>query len=182
MTQISVLGIDIAKQIFHVVGMDDTGRGATVCGQPSADRCVWPAATREGSYRRCHIWTRLQRQGALESSTNRNRCGHISGLMVKASARLRALMKCALLLLINLSAFAAFDNVRVWRSRSDRSCHQLRSTLGIVEECLGSLPMLSKFIRQSWRDTLGCAPGVPRQPGRFYWPTRRPPGSCRVGR
>jgi hypothetical protein len=47
MTHISVLGIDIAKQIFHVVGMDDTGRGATVCGQPSADRRVWPAATRE---------------------------------------------------------------------------------------------------------------------------------------
>jgi transposase len=25
MPQVSVLGIDIAKQIFHVVGMDDTG-------------------------------------------------------------------------------------------------------------------------------------------------------------
>ena len=27
MTQISVLGVDIAKQIFHVAGMDDTGKG-----------------------------------------------------------------------------------------------------------------------------------------------------------
>jgi hypothetical protein len=25
MPQVSVLGIDIAKQVFHVVGMDDTG-------------------------------------------------------------------------------------------------------------------------------------------------------------
>jgi transposase len=25
MPQVSVLGIDIAKQLFHVVGMDDTG-------------------------------------------------------------------------------------------------------------------------------------------------------------
>jgi hypothetical protein len=43
-----------------------------------------------------------------------------------------ALMKGALLLLINLSAFKALDNVSVWRSRSDRSRHQLRSTLGII--------------------------------------------------
>jgi hypothetical protein len=27
MAQINVLGIDIAKQNFHVVGMDDTGKG-----------------------------------------------------------------------------------------------------------------------------------------------------------
>jgi hypothetical protein len=69
---------------------------------------------------------------ALEPSTNRNRCSHISGLVVKATARLRALMKYALLLLINLSAVTALDNVRVWRSRSDLSCHQFRYTLGIV--------------------------------------------------
>jgi hypothetical protein len=92
--------------------------------------------------RHCHIWSRLQRQGAFESSTNRNRCSHISGLCVKVSSHLRALMKCALLLLINLAAFTALDNVRVWRSRSDRSCHQFKDTLGMVEECLGSLPML----------------------------------------
>jgi hypothetical protein len=81
---------------------------------------------------RCHIWTRPQRQGALESSTNRNRCRHISGLVVKVSSHLRALMTCALLLLINLAAFKALDHVSVWRSRSDRSCHQFRYTLGIV--------------------------------------------------
>ena len=34
-------------------------------------------------------------------------------------------MKCALLLLINVSAFTALDHVRVWRSRSDLSCHHL---------------------------------------------------------
>jgi hypothetical protein len=82
--------------------------------------------------RRCHIWTRPQRQGALESRTNRNRCSHISGLMVKASSCLRALMTCALLLLINLSACKALDHVRVWRSRSDRSCHQFMYILSIV--------------------------------------------------
>jgi hypothetical protein len=50
---------------------------------------------------------------------------------VKVSARLRALMKYALLLLINLAAFMALDNVRVWRSWSDRSCHQCSRAPGI---------------------------------------------------
>jgi rhodanese-related sulfurtransferase len=54
-----------------------------------------------------------------EGRTNRNRCRHLSGLVVKASARLRALMKYALLLRINLAAFTALDKVSVWRSRSD---------------------------------------------------------------
>jgi hypothetical protein len=85
---------------------------------------------------------------ARESRTNRNRCGHISGLVVKALFHLRALMKCALLLLINLSAVTAHDHVRVWRSWSDRSCHQFRATLGMVEKCVGSLPGLRQFIRQ----------------------------------
>jgi hypothetical protein len=81
MTQISVLGIDIAKQIFHVVGMDDTGRGATVCGQPSADRRVWPAATREGSYRiggavgQQRILTDVDRQGMVAVKAYRLRWG-----------------------------------------------------------------------------------------------------------
>jgi hypothetical protein len=72
-------------------------------------------------------------QGRLyDGGTSRNRCSHISGLVVKAAARLRALMKYALLLLIKLSAFAALDNVRVWRSRSDRSCHQFTYTPSIA--------------------------------------------------
>jgi hypothetical protein len=33
---------------------------------------------------------------------------------MKAYSRLRALMKCVLLLLLNLSAFTRLDNVRVW--------------------------------------------------------------------
>ena len=46
MTHVSVLGIDLAKQIFHVVGMDDTGtvvlrkrcpRGVPSC--PLSPRC-----------------------------------------------------------------------------------------------------------------------------------------------
>jgi hypothetical protein len=53
---------------------------------------------------------------------------------VKASARLRALMQSALLLLINVSACTALDHVRVWRSQSDRSCHQFKCTPGSVSE------------------------------------------------
>jgi hypothetical protein len=62
-----------------------------------------------------------QELGDIPARVGRNRCRHISGLVVKASSCLRALMKYALLLLINLSAFTALDNVRVWRSRSDLS-------------------------------------------------------------
>jgi hypothetical protein len=53
---------------------------------------------------------------------------------VKASARLRALMQSALLLLINLAAFTALDHVRIWRRRSDGSCHQFKCTPGVVYE------------------------------------------------
>src|SRR5262245_5187986 len=41
----------------------------------------------------------------------------------KHSPSLRALMKSTLPLLIKLSASQALDNVRVWGSRSDLSCH-----------------------------------------------------------
>jgi hypothetical protein len=34
MTQVNVLGIDIAKQIFHAVGMDDISRVSTVTTAP----------------------------------------------------------------------------------------------------------------------------------------------------
>jgi hypothetical protein len=65
-------------------------------------------------------------QGRLhDGRTNRNRCRHISGLCVKASARLRALMKCALPLLNSAAASRAVSTFRVWGSWSDRSCHQL---------------------------------------------------------
>jgi hypothetical protein len=39
MRQISVVGIDIAKQIFHVVGMDAT---STVVPDPSQIYLPWP--------------------------------------------------------------------------------------------------------------------------------------------
>jgi hypothetical protein len=48
----------------------------------------------------CNVQGRLN-----DGRTNRNGCSHISGLVVKASARLRALMKDALLLLLTLSAW-----------------------------------------------------------------------------
>jgi hypothetical protein len=43
-------------------------------------------------------------QGRLhDGRTSRNRCRHLSGLMVKASARLQALMNYALLLLTGVT-------------------------------------------------------------------------------
>jgi len=57
-------------------------------------------------------------------NTLRNRCSHISGLLVKTCHGLRALMKSALPLLITTAASEALYPVRVWGSRSDRSCHQ----------------------------------------------------------
>ena len=53
---------------------------------------------------------------------------------VKATGSLQALMKSALLLLIKSEASKAVSQSRVWRSRSDLSCHQFRRTLGIVQE------------------------------------------------
>ena len=42
------------------------------------------------------------------------------------------LMKFALLLLITAAALEAVSQTRVWRSRSDLSCHQLTETPRIV--------------------------------------------------
>ena len=60
-----------------------------------------------------------------KDNTLRNRCSHISGLVVKTSPGLRALMKSALPLLITTTASWALSLVRVGGSRSDRSCHHL---------------------------------------------------------
>jgi len=61
-------------------------------------------------------------------NTLRDRCSHISGLVVKAFHALRALMKSALPRLINSAASKALGLSRVWGSRSDLSCHQLDHT------------------------------------------------------
>src|SRR5919109_4934864 len=82
-------------------------------------------------------------QGRLhEGRTHRNRCSPISGLVVKASARLRPLMKYALLLLINVSAFTALNHVRVWRSRSALSCHRCSRAPSIGQMAADAQPLL----------------------------------------
>src|SRR5262249_9761135 len=76
-----------------------------------------------------HIWTRPRCQGALEwTNTLRDRCRHISGLLVKTSHGLRALMKSALPRLITTAASGALSLHRLRGSWSDRSCHQLDYT------------------------------------------------------
>src|SRR5262249_47191234 len=76
-----------------------------------------------------HIWTRPRCQGALEwTNTLRDRCSHISGLLVKTSHGLRALMKSALPRLITTAASGALSLHRLRGSWSDRSCHQLDYT------------------------------------------------------
>src|SRR5439155_3042996 len=76
-----------------------------------------------------HIWTRLRCQGVLEwTNTLRYRCSHISGLLVKTSYGLRALMKSALPHLITTAASGALYLRRLGGSRSDRSCHQFNHT------------------------------------------------------
>src|SRR6266704_5036781 len=72
--------------------------------------------------------TRAVKEVSSEKNTLRDRCSHISGLLVKTSYGLRALMKSALPLLITTAASRALDLIRVKGSRSDLSCHQLDST------------------------------------------------------
>src|SRR5687768_7155740 len=50
-------------------------------------------------------------------------------------------MKYALLLLINVSAFTALDDGRVWRSRSDLSDHQCWRATGIGQMTPDSQPV-----------------------------------------
>jgi len=56
-------------------------------------------------------------------ATSWYRCSHVSGLVQQVTCGLRALMKSALPLLINPSAFADPTNTRVWGSWSDRLRH-----------------------------------------------------------
>src|SRR5713101_6736308 len=72
--------------------------------------------------------TRAVKEVSSEKNTLRDRCSHISGLLVKTSYGLRALMKSALPLLITTAASRALYLIRVKGSRSDLSCHQLDST------------------------------------------------------
>src|SRR5215467_7653335 len=84
-----------------------------------------------------HIWTRPRCQGALEwTNTLRDRCSHISGLLVKTSHGLRALMQSALPRLITTAASRALSLRRLGGSRSDRSCHQFDHTSHCAEGLL----------------------------------------------
>src|SRR5215831_4435040 len=66
---------------------------------------------------------------ALEwTNTLRDRCSHISGLVVKTFQSLPALMKSALPHLITTAASGALSLRRLGGSWSDRSCHQLDYT------------------------------------------------------
>src|SRR5262245_13478596 len=76
-------------------------------------------------------------KGRSNCDTKEGRCRHISGLGWKASEGLRALMKSALLLLNRAAASGAVSQSRIWRSRSDLSCHQLKRTPSIVSESTG---------------------------------------------
>src|SRR6266446_1451594 len=71
---------------------------------------------------------RAVKEVASEKNTLRDRCSHISGLLVKTAYGLRALMKSALPLLITTAASRALSLSRVEGSRSDLSCHQLEPT------------------------------------------------------
>src|SRR6266704_172698 len=72
--------------------------------------------------------TRAVKEVSSEKNTLRDRCSHISGLLVKTAYGLRALMKSALPLLITTAASRALYLSRVEGSRSDLSCHQLEPT------------------------------------------------------
>src|SRR5712671_1909847 len=72
--------------------------------------------------------TRAVKEVSSEKNTLRDRCSHISGLLVKTASGLRALMQSALPLLITTAASRALDLSRVEGSRSDLSCHQREPT------------------------------------------------------
>src|SRR6266852_131916 len=95
------------------------------------ERGILPDFRGTGSTRKLevHIWTRPRCQGGCKlKNTLRDRCSHISGLLVKTFYGLRALMKSALPLLITTAASRALYLSRVEGSRSDLSCHQLEPT------------------------------------------------------
>src|SRR5713101_7349891 len=89
---------------------------------------VCQVAELAAGYRYIYGPTRAVKEVSSEKNTLRDRCSHISGLLVKTSYGLRALMKSALPLLITTAASRALYLIRVKGSRSDLSCHQLDST------------------------------------------------------
>jgi hypothetical protein len=96
-----------------------------------------PCGRASGSDHWVLIWTRPRCQGALGwNNTLRDRCSHISGLLVKTFQSLRALMKSALPRLITTTASRALYLRRLRGSRSDRSCHQLDYTSHCAESLL----------------------------------------------
>ena len=119
-----------------------------------------------------HIWTRPRCQGALEwNNTLRDRCSHISGLLVKTFQSLRALMKSALPRLITTAASRALYLRRLGGSRSDRSCHQLVHTSHGAEGLL-DLSVTSKSCSPTCQQPLS----VPLS----SWPADSPGGSSMV--
>src|SRR5712671_8175226 len=101
----------------------------------AAHRLIYPTEMEQRRSRsilrtaQVHIWTRPRCQGGCKlKNTLRDRCSHISGLLVKTFYGLRALMKSALPLLITTAASRALSLIRVKGSRSDLSCHQLDAT------------------------------------------------------
>src|SRR2546427_3415578 len=91
-------------------------------GHCTGFRCLWDYPQGSGTYMDPPA---LSRRLQVKKNTFRYRCSHISGLLVKTSYGLRALMKSALPLLITTTASWALYLVRVGGSRSDRSCHHL---------------------------------------------------------
>src|SRR2546427_11347360 len=94
-------------------------------GHCTGFRCLWDYPQGSGTYMDPPA---LSRRLQVKKNTLRDRCSHISGLLVKTSYGLRALMKSALPLLITTAASRALYLSRVKGSRSDLSCHQLDST------------------------------------------------------
>src|SRR5262245_52701236 len=115
-----------------------------------------------------------------DGRTRRHRGTHRSGLVVKAAARLWALMTSALLLLINVAALMARDQVRVWSSRSDRSCHRCARAPGIGEHPRGSPLGGMLLCRDLGVRRLAVRQERPHEPGMLVRPhdgrTVLPPG------
>jgi hypothetical protein len=94
------------------------------------------ASRRSAGYRYIYGPTRAVKEVSSEKNTLRDRCSHISGLLVKTSYGLRALMKSALPRLITTTASRALYLRRLGGSRSDRSCHQLDYTSHCADSLL----------------------------------------------
>jgi hypothetical protein len=60
MTHMSVLGIDIAKQLFHVVGLDDTG--TVVWRKRFRWGALMPFITQVATYKQLILWAKTNRK------------------------------------------------------------------------------------------------------------------------